>query len=193
MGRLSRNVCPWAKPTDDLRAAACFVLEIQVGQLPKGIPRRPTAVVILVPTRQRQRNSLPLALEALLYPEFPHEPPTPSPSYGAQAFWAGPRYLAGDDGQLCETVADALTRLGWANLTIVRGRQEPDEAPQDRQVLRSTVLHISPDTLRWAQWVLADEPFLPGGLPIAWQICARTDTGGPLAAWSAYFTTDVPG
>ncbi|MGW8453782.1 DUF317 domain-containing protein [Streptomyces niveus] len=109
------------------------------------------------------------------------------------AFWVGPRYLAGDDGKLYETVADTLTRLGWASLTVVRGRQEPDEAPQDRQVLRSTVLHISPDTLRWAQWVLADEPFLLGDLPVAWQISARTDTGCALAEWSAYFTPDVPG
>ncbi|MFE4490952.1 DUF317 domain-containing protein [Streptomyces niveus] len=132
-------------------------------------------------------------MEALLYPEFPLEPPTPSASSGAQSFWVGPRYLAGDDGQLYETVAHALTRLGWTSLTIVRGRQEPDEAPEDRQVLRSTVLHISPDTLRWAQWVLADEPFLLGELPVAWQISARADTGGPLAAWSAYFTLDVPG
>ncbi|MET9553609.1 DUF317 domain-containing protein [Streptomyces sp. NPDC006645] len=129
-------------------------------------------------------------MEAPLYPEFPLQPPNPS---GAQAFWAGPRYLAGDDGQFYETVADALARLGWTNLTIVRGRQEPDEAPEDRQVLRSTVLHISPDTLRWAQWVLADEPFLLGGLPVAWQISARTNTNSPLAAWSAYFTPDVPG
>ncbi|MFE9297865.1 DUF317 domain-containing protein [Streptomyces niveus] len=132
-------------------------------------------------------------MEALLYPEFPLESPTPSASSGVQAFWAGPRYLAGDDGQLYETVAHALTRLDWTNLTIVRGRQEPDEAPQDRQVLRSTVLHISPDTLRWAQWVLADEPFLLGELPVAWQISARADTNSPLAKWSAYFTPDVPG
>lgn len=90
-------------------------------------------------------------------------------------------------------MTDALTRLGWTNLTIVRGRQEPDERPEDRQVLRSTVLHISPDTLRWAQWVLADEPFLLGGLPIAWQVSARTDTSTPLAQWSAYLTPDVPG
>lgn len=90
-------------------------------------------------------------------------------------------------------MADVLTRLGWTNLTVVRGRQEPDEAPQDRQVLRSTVLHISPDTLRWAQWVLADEPFLLGELPIAWQISARTDSSSPLGEWSAYFTPDVPG
>ncbi|MFD5895916.1 DUF317 domain-containing protein [Streptomyces sp. NPDC060366] len=130
-------------------------------------------------------------MEAPLYPEFPLEPPTPP--CDSSAFWVGPRYLAGDDGQLYATVADALNRLGWTNLTVVRGRQEPDEAPQDRQVLRSTVLHISSDTLRWAQWVLADEPFLLGELPVAWQVSAREDTSSPLAAWSAYFTPDVPG
>ena len=60
-------------------------------------------------------------------------------------------------------------------------------------MLRSTVLHISPDTLRWAQWVLPDEPFHLGDLPIAWQVCAREDGSTPLAQWSAYFTPDVPG
>ncbi|MFE6025810.1 DUF317 domain-containing protein [Streptomyces niveus] len=129
-------------------------------------------------------------MEAPLYPEFPLEPSAPS---GVQAFWVGPRYLAGDDGQLYETVADTLTRLGWTNLTVVRGRQEPDEAPEHRQILRSTVLHISPDTLCWAQRVLADEPFLLGELPVAWQVSAREDTSSPLAAWSAYFTPGIPG
>ncbi|MEN8654377.1 DUF317 domain-containing protein [Streptomyces sp. 21So2-11] len=129
-------------------------------------------------------------MEAPLYPELPLDPSAPA---GAQpAYWVGPRHLAGDDGRLYDTVADTLTGLGWTNLTIVRGRHEPDEA-QARQVLRSTVLHISPDTLRWAQWVLADEPFHLGDLPIAWQVSARADTSSPLAAWSAYFTLDVPG
>ncbi|MFD7314057.1 DUF317 domain-containing protein [Streptomyces sp. NPDC059883] len=132
-------------------------------------------------------------MEAPLYPEFPPELPTPSVPSGAQAFWAAPRYLAGDDGRLYEMVADALTGLGWANLTVVRGRREPDEASEDRQVLRSTVLHVSPDTLRWAQWVLADEPFLLGELPVAWQVSAREDASTPLAAWSAYFTPGIPG
>lgn len=193
---LSRHVCPRAKPTDHLGAATRPVLEIPLGQLPEGDPGPAdrSCHPLYRPASGNVVPHPPLTLEALLYPEFPLEPHAPSPaSSGAQAFWAGPRYLAGDDGQLYETVAHALTRLGWANLTIVRGRQEPDETPQDRQVLRSTVLHISPDALRWAQWVLADEPFLLGGLPIAWQICARTDTGGPLAAWSAYFTPGVPG
>lgn len=60
-------------------------------------------------------------------------------------------------------------------------------------MLRSTVLHISPDALRWAQWMLADEPFHLGGLPIAWQICAREHPDTSIARWSAYFTPEVPG
>lgn len=130
-------------------------------------------------------------MEAPLYPDFP--PDSPTPRGGQPAFWVGPRYLAGDDGRLYDVVADALAGLGWTSLTIVRGRQEPDEAPEDRQVLRSTVLHISPDALRWAQWGLADEPFHLGELPIAWQISARAEASSPVAQWSAYFTRDVPG
>ncbi|MFD4994681.1 DUF317 domain-containing protein [Streptomyces buecherae] len=118
-----------------------------------------------------------------MYPDFPLNPP---------AFWVGPRHLAGDGGCLYDAVADTLAGLGWTTLTIVRGRHEPDEE-EDRQVLRSTVLHVSPDALGWAQWTLADEPFRLGDLPIAWQVSARTDTSGPLASWSAYFTTGVPG
>lgn len=130
-------------------------------------------------------------MEAPLHPDFPLDPFTPTsvPS----AYWVGPRHLAGDDGRLYDAVADTLAGLGWTGLTIVRGRQEPDEAPENHQVLRSTVLHISPDTLRWAQWVLPDEPFHLGNLPIAWQVSARTDPSSPLAQWSAYFTPDVPG
>lgn len=133
----------------------------------------------------------PKPLEAYLHPNFPFGPPNPTgvPS----AYWVGPRHLAGDDGRLYDSVADTLAALGWMSLTIVRGRQEPDEAPEDRQLLRSTVLHISPDSLRWAQWVLPDEPFHLGNLPIAWQVSARTDPSSPLAQWSAYFTPDVPG
>ncbi|MEV7064336.1 DUF317 domain-containing protein [Streptomyces collinus] len=130
-------------------------------------------------------------MEAPLYPDFP--PDSSTPCGGQPAFWVGPRHLAGDDGRLYDVVADALAGLGWTSLTIVRGRHEPDEAPEDRQVLRSTVLHISPDALRWAQWGLADEPFNLGELPIAWQISARAEASSPLAQWSAYFTRDVPG
>ncbi|MBL1087256.1 DUF317 domain-containing protein [Streptomyces actinomycinicus] len=130
-------------------------------------------------------------MEAPLYPEFPPDPS--APPGGQPAFWVGSRHLAGDDGRLYDAVADTLAGLGWTSLTIVRGRHEPDEVPEDRQVLRSTVLHISPDALCWAQWSLADEPFQLGALPIAWQISARADRSGPLASWSSYFTPDVPG
>ncbi|MFJ4972071.1 DUF317 domain-containing protein [Streptomyces sp. NPDC088755] len=130
-------------------------------------------------------------MEAPLYPEFPTDP---SAAHGGPpAFWVGPRHLAGDDGRLYDVVADTLSGLGWTSLTVVRGRHEPDEAPEDRLVVRSTVLHISPDALRWAQWALPDEPFLLGGLPVAWQVSARAESSSPLAQWSAYFTRDVPG
>ncbi|MFK0120093.1 DUF317 domain-containing protein [Streptomyces sp. NPDC090994] len=130
-------------------------------------------------------------MEAPLNADSPLDPPATTSAQ--RRYWVGPRHLAGDDGRLYDAVADTLTGLGWTSLTIIRGRQEPDEEPEDRQVLRSTVLHISPDTLRWAQWILADEPFYLGDLPVAWQISARGDVGSPLAQWSAYFTPEVPG
>ncbi|WP_073946049.1 DUF317 domain-containing protein [Streptomyces kebangsaanensis] len=130
-------------------------------------------------------------MEAPLNRNSPLDPPTPSGT--RSAYRVGPRHLAGDDGRLYDVVADTLAGLGWTSLAIVRGRQEPDDALEDRQVLRSTVLHISPDTLRWAQWMPPDEPFHLGDLPIAWQISARRDGTAPLAQWSAYFTLDVPG
>jgi hypothetical protein len=131
-------------------------------------------------------------LEAPLYPNPFPDPSTPNRG-ALPAYWVGPRHLAGDDGRLYDAVADTLAGLGWTSLVIVRGRQEPDEAPEDRQVLRSTVLHISPDTLRWAQWALPDEPFHLGELPIAWQVSAREHPDSPLARWSAYFTPGIPG
>ncbi|MGW9497464.1 DUF317 domain-containing protein [Streptomyces prasinus] len=130
-------------------------------------------------------------MEAPLHREHPSGSPA---SAGAEpAYWVGPRHLAGDDGRLYDTVAEALGSLGWTGLTIVRGRQELRDGEGDREVLRSTVLHVSPDTRRWAQWMLADEPFHLGGLPIAWQVSARAEPDNPLAEWSAYFTPDVPG
>ncbi|WP_371665442.1 DUF317 domain-containing protein [Streptomyces sp. NBC_01241] len=131
-------------------------------------------------------------MEALLYPDPLLDPSTPDRG-ALPAYWVGPRHLAGDDGRLYDAVADTLAGLGWTSLVIVRGRQEPNEAPEDRQVVRSTVLHISPDTLRWAQWVLPDEPFHLGELPIAWQISAREHPDNALARWSAYFTPGIPG
>ncbi|MEU5898928.1 DUF317 domain-containing protein [Streptomyces venezuelae] len=130
-------------------------------------------------------------MEALLNPHFPLDPSLPRGALSA--YWVGPRHLAGDDGRLYDAVADTLAGLGWTSLTIARGRRELDEPLEDREVLRSTVLHISPDALRWAQWVLPDEPFQLGGLPIAWQVSARSDASSPLAEWSAYFTAGIPG
>ncbi|MFB7270708.1 DUF317 domain-containing protein [Streptomyces sp. NPDC056244] len=106
--------------------------------------------------------------------------------------WVTPRHLAGDDGLLAEQVSATLAGLGWTSLTIVRGRHVPDQAEEDRQVLRSTVLHLRPDMLAWAQWTLPDEPFLLGELPVAWQVSARARTAGPVAQWNAYFTRGVP-
>ncbi|WP_184578802.1 DUF317 domain-containing protein [Streptomyces zagrosensis] len=143
-------------------------------------------------TYDTQSSTLPRVQGGALYPEPLLDPS--NPNQGAlPAYWVGPRHLAGDDGRLYDVVADTLAGLGWTSLMIGRGRQEPNEAPEDRQVLRSTVLHISPDTLRWAQWVLPDEPFHLGDLPVAWQVSARSDASSPLADWSAYFTRDVPG
>ncbi|MEU3250183.1 DUF317 domain-containing protein [Streptomyces sp. NPDC006997] len=118
---------------------------------------------------------------------------SPAPANVPSAYWVGPRHLAGDDARQYDSVADALAGLGWTSLTIVRGLRELSDVPKDREVVRSTVLHISPDFLRWAQWVLPDEPFHLGDLPIAWHVSARTDLSSPLAHWSAYFTPDVPG
>lgn len=128
-------------------------------------------------------------LEAPLHPEQPFDP-SASPSAGP-AYWVGPRHLAGDDGRLYDAVADTLAGLGWTALTIVRGSRGPEDQP-DEQVLRSTVVHLSPDGRRWAQWVRADEPFLLGDLPISWQVSARASADG-VAQWSAYFTQQVPG
>ncbi|MFB9603327.1 DUF317 domain-containing protein [Streptomyces roseofulvus] len=58
-------------------------------------------------------------------------------------------------------------------------------------MVRSTVLYVAPDGLRWAQWVLADEPIILGDLPVAWTVSARSTADG-LAEWTAYFTTGVP-
>jgi hypothetical protein len=91
-----------------------------------------------------------------------------------------------------EQVSATLAGLDWTSLTIVRGRQEPGQLEEDRQVLRSTVLHLSPSALTWAQWMLADEPFHLGELPVAWQVSARTHAASAVAEWYAYFTTGIP-
>lgn len=131
-----------------------------------------------------------MPLEALLNPHLPFAPLT---SGTPPAYWVSPRHLAGDDCRLYDAVADSLADVGWTSLTVIRGQRELDEPLEKHQVLRSTVLHISPDALQWVQWMLPDEPFHLGGLPIAWQVSARSDVSSPIADWSAYFTRDVPG
>lgn len=57
---------------------------------------------------------------------------------------------------------------------------------------RDTLLYVSPDELRGAEWTLANSPFTLGGLRVALQISARPDTASALVQWNAYFTTGVP-
>ncbi|MER6257037.1 DUF317 domain-containing protein [Streptomyces sp. NPDC001584] len=124
--------------------------------------------------------------QAALNPDYPLYPSTHDPLP-----WGKPRHLAGDDGILSEQIGGALTEAGWTSVTIIRGRREPDESESAPEVIRSTSLHIGADALRWAQWTLADEPFLLGGLPVAWQVSTRA-TPSATAVWNAYFTTGVP-
>ncbi|MBM7167087.1 DUF317 domain-containing protein [Streptomyces sp. G44] len=90
--------------------------------------------------------------------------------------WVTPRHLAGDDDALAERIGDTLTALGW--------RMWP--------TARDTLLYVSPDELRGAEWILASSPFTLGGLRVALQISARPDTASALVQWNAYFTTGVP-
>ncbi|MCB5905894.1 DUF317 domain-containing protein [Streptomyces pinistramenti] len=126
--------------------------------------------------------------EAPLHPHHSLDPHAPQPS---GAYWVTPRHLAGDDGLLADQVSVTLSTLGWADLTIVRGRREVDEPEEVRQVLRSTVLHLRPDTLAWAQWVLADEPFHLGELPVPGR-SPPARTPAALRSGNAYFTGGVP-
>ncbi|MFF3332672.1 DUF317 domain-containing protein [Streptomyces sp. NPDC002888] len=91
-------------------------------------------------------------------------------------YWVTPRHLAGDDGALGERIGDLLTGLGW--------RLWPTS--------RHTLLYVSPDELRGAEWILASYPFELGGLPVAWQLSARPHAASALTEWNAYFTTGVP-
>ncbi|MFG2978852.1 DUF317 domain-containing protein [Streptomyces sp. NPDC048331] len=54
------------------------------------------------------------------------------------------------------------------------------------------MLLLSPNGLCGAEWIRADPAFLLGGLPLAWQISARTHRGSALAEWNAYFTPGTP-
>ncbi|MGP9017599.1 DUF317 domain-containing protein [Streptomyces sp. BR1] len=90
--------------------------------------------------------------------------------------WVTPRHLAGDDDVLAERIGDTVTGLGW--------RMWPTS--------RDTLLYVSPDGLRAAEWTLVSSPFTLGGLGVALQISARPDADSVMVQWNAYFTTGVP-
>ncbi|MFD4632269.1 hypothetical protein ACFVYR_13945 [Streptomyces sp. NPDC058284] len=100
-------------------------------------------------------------MDAPLHPHHPTDPlhsDSPDPVY-----WVTPRHLAGDDGDLAERMGDVLAGLGW--------RMWPTS--------RNTLLYVSPDELRGAEWILAASPFELGGLPVAWQLSAAHMTPPP--------------
>lgn len=87
-----------------------------------------------------------------------------------------PRHLAGDDDALADLVGATLTAAGW--------RMWP--------TARQTLLYVSPDELCGAEWVRASYPFALGGLPVAWQITARSHPTSAMREWNAYFTAYIP-
>ncbi|WP_043267135.1 DUF317 domain-containing protein [Streptomyces sp. CT34] len=105
-----------------------------------------------------------------------HPADFPRPAFPNPVQWVTPRHLAGDDDALAERIGETLTGLGW--------RMWPTS--------RDTLLYVSPDELRGAEWVLANSPFTLGGLSVALQISARPDAVSALMEWNAYFTTGVP-
>ncbi|MFC9228360.1 DUF317 domain-containing protein [Streptomyces decoyicus] len=108
---------------------------------------------------------------------YPHHPLDPShPNSPDPTYWVTPRHLAGDDDALAERIGDTLTGLGW--------RMWPTS--------RNTLLYVSPDGLRGAEWILAAYPFELGGLPVAWQLSARPHPASAMTEWNAYFTAGVP-
>lgn len=105
------------------------------------------------------------------HPDAPFPPDSRGPVY-----WVTPRHLAGDDGALAEQISDVLTALDW--------RVWP--------TARDTLLYLSPDGSCGAEWLLASNPFQLGGLPVAWQVSARSRTDSVMVEWNAYFTIGVP-
>lgn len=91
-------------------------------------------------------------------------------------YWVTPRHLAGDDDALAERIGHTLASHGW--------RMWP--------TARHTLLYVSPDGLCGAEWILAAYPFELGGLPVAWQLSARSRATSVMPEWNAYFTTGVP-
>ncbi|MGW1283021.1 DUF317 domain-containing protein [Streptomyces sp. NPDC002586] len=119
-------------------------------------------------------ETTPEPTETPLHPHYPSEPShldSPEPVY-----WVAPRHLAGDDGVLAEQIGDTLASLGW--------RMWPTS--------RHTLLYVSPDGLCGAEWVFAAYPFELGGLPVAWQLSARSHAASVMTEWNAYFTAGVP-
>lgn len=110
-------------------------------------------------------------------PLHPHHPSDPS-RYDPPdpVYWVTPRHLAGDDGLLAERIGDTLDGLGWSMWPTSR----------------HTLLYVSPDGLRGAEWILAAYPFELGGLPVAWQLSARAHASSVVMEWNAYFTPGVP-
>ncbi|MEU4949867.1 DUF317 domain-containing protein [Streptomyces lavendulae] len=113
-------------------------------------------------------------LEALLNPHHPRYPSTPNPD--GPAYWVTPRHLAGDDGILADRITGLLTEAGWTSWTTAR----------------STWLFLSPGRLCGAEWILTDNLFHLGNLPVAWQVSARPAADSALAEWNAYFTAGTP-
>lgn len=91
-------------------------------------------------------------------------------------YWVTPRHLAGDDGILADQISALLSGAGWTSWPTAH----------------STLLYVSPDALCGAEWILAAYPFQLGGLPVAWQMSARTHPASAMTDWNAYFTCDVP-
>ncbi|MHA5053750.1 SPDY domain-containing protein [Streptomyces sp. SD15] len=113
-------------------------------------------------------------MEVPLHPHHPSDPfryDLPDPVH-----WVTPRHLAGDDGVLAEQIGHTLAGLGWSMWPTAR----------------QTLLYVSPDGLRGAEWILAAYPFELGGLRVAWQLSARRNSASAMAEWNAYFTTGVP-
>lgn len=84
--------------------------------------------------------------------------------------------MAGDDGALAERIGDTLADLGWLMW------------PTSRR----TLLYVSPNGLCGTEGLLAAYPFELGGLPVAWQLSARSDATSVMAEWNAYFTVGTP-
>ncbi|MEU3337458.1 DUF317 domain-containing protein [Streptomyces sp. NPDC006668] len=112
-------------------------------------------------------------MEAPLLPH--HSSDRSQPDLPDPVYWVTPRHLAGDDGVLADRIGDTLSDLGW--------RMWPTS--------RHTLLYVSPDGLRGAEWILAAYPFELGGLPVAWQLSVRAHAASAMPVWNAYFTTGV--